>query len=178
MFPTLFYIFILFYDGLYSRSSQEYNGQVSQINTLITKQKFKEALVSAKTLQHSSIFVNVEIEKLIAVLELKTQKKDEKAIHLELNDYSINNDILFSHIEAQNGDSKKGLADLQFSIIKNGNVDTLVKAYELYAINFPQNKFKKQSSSTKVISQSQKINTQEALSLLDLMKKKQKNLIF
>jgi flagellar biosynthesis chaperone FliJ len=178
MFSTLFYIFILFYDGLYSRSSKEYNGQISQLNTLIAKHQYKEALVSAKVLQHSSIFVNIEIEKLIAVLELKTHQKDEKSIHLALNDYSIANDILFSHIEAQNGDIKKGLADLQFSIIKNGNLDTLVKAYELYTINFPQNKFRKRSSSTQVISQSQKINTQEALSLLDLMKKKQKNLLY
>ena len=37
---------------------------------------------------------------------------------------------------------------------------------------------KKQFNSAQMISQSQKINTQEALSLLDLMKKKQKNLIY
>ena len=178
MFSTLFYIFMLFYDGLYSRSSQEYNGQISHLNTLIANKKYKEALVSAKVIQHSSIFVNIEIEKLIAVLELKTHQKDEKSFQLAINDHSIANDILYSHIEAQNGDSKKGLAVLHNSIIKNGNIDTLVRAYELYAINFPQNKLKKQSYSSQVISQSQKINTQEALSLLDLMKKKQKNLIY
>jgi hypothetical protein len=178
MFSTLFYIFILFYDGLYSKSSQEYNGQISQLNTLITKQQYKEALVSAKSIQHSSIFVNVEIEELIAVLELKTHQKNVKSIQLALNDFSISKDILYSHIEAQNGESKKGLDDLHNSIIKNGNIDTLVKAYELYAINFPQNRLKKQTSSAQVISQTQKINTQEALSLLDLMKKKQKNLIY
>jgi len=178
MFSTLFYIFMLFYDGLYSRSSQEYNGQITQLNTLVANKKYKEALVSAKVIQHSSIFVNIEIEKLIAVLELKTHLKDEKSFQLAINDNSIANDILYSHIEAQNGDSKKGLADLHNSIIKNGNIDTLVRAYELYAINFPQNKLKKQSYSSQVISQSQKINTQEALSLLDLMRKKQKNLIY
>jgi len=178
MFSTLFYIFMLFYDGLYSRSSQEYNGQISQLNTLVAAKKYREALVSAKEIQHSSIFVNIEIEKLIAVLELKTHQKDVKSFQLALNDNSISNDILFSHIEAQNGDSKKGLVDLHNSIINNGNIDTLVRAYELYAINFPQNKLKKESYSSQMISQSQKINTQEALSLLDLMKKKQKNLIY
>ena len=178
MFSTLFYIFMLFYDGLYSKSSKEYNGQISDLNTLLSKHQYKEALVTAKTIQHSSIFVNVEIEELIAVLELKTHQKNSKSIQLALNDNSIANDILYSHIEAQNGESKKGLADLHSSIIKNGNVDTLVKAYELYALNFPQNRLKKQANATQVINQTQKINTQEALSLLDLMKKKQKNLIY
>ncbi len=178
MFSTLFYIFMLFYDGLYSGSSQEYNGHISHLNTLIANKKYKEALVSAKIIQHSSIFVNNEIEKLIAVLELKTHQKDEKSIRLVINNHSLANDILYSHVEAQNGNSQKGLADLQNSIIKYGNIDTLVRAYELYAIHFPQNKLKKQSYSTQVISQTQKINTQEALSLLDLMRKKQKNLIY
>jgi hypothetical protein len=178
MFTTLFYIFILFYDGLYSKSSQEYNSQISQLNTLINKQQFTEALKTAKSIQNSSLFINREVEELIAVLELKTHQKNEKSIQLALNNLSISNDILFSHIEAQNGQSKKGLDDLHSSIIKNGNVDTLVKAYELYALNFPQNRLNKQSSSVQVISQTQKINTQEALSLLDLMKKKQKNLIY
>jgi hypothetical protein len=79
---------------------------------------------------------------------------------------------------AMKGETKNGYSDLHKSIIENGNVDTLVKAFELYAINFPQNKLKKQASSSQMISQTQKINTQEALSLLDLMKKKQKNLIY
>jgi hypothetical protein len=87
-------------------------------------------------------------------------------------------DILLSHFSANVGDQQKGLVDLQNSIKKNGNVDTLVKTYELYAFNFPQNKLKKQAKSTQMISQTQKINTQEALSLLDLMKKKQKNFIY
>jgi hypothetical protein len=178
MFTTLFYIFILFYDGLYSKSSKDYNDQINQLNSLIIKQQYSQALLTAKSIQHSSIFVNAEIEELIAVLELKTHQRNEKSIQLALSDFSISNDILYSHIEAQNGQSKKGLEDLHSSIIKNGNVDTLVKAYELYALNFPQNRFKKQASSAQVISQTQKINTQEALSLLDLMKKKQKNLIY
>jgi hypothetical protein len=178
MFSTLFYIFILFYDGLYSVSSQEYNLQISQLNHQIASKEYSKALDKAHSIQQSSIFVNLEIEKIVAVLELKIHFRNKNANHIALSDNSIANDILYSHLQAQNGGSKQGLLDLKQSIIKNGNVDTLVKSYELYSFNFPQNIVKKQSSSAQMINKVQKINTQEALSLLNLMKKKQKNLIY
>ncbi len=178
MFSTLFYLFILFYDGLFSKSSEEYNAQIVQLNKQITAHHYTQALYNAKQIQKLSIFTNPEIEHLIAVLELKTHQNTKQAQKYLIKDHSINNDILYSYFMAMNGDSKEGYADLHRSIIQNGNVDTLVKAYELYTINFPQNKLKKQSSSAQMISQTQKNNTQEALSLLDLMKKKQKNLIY
>lgn len=178
MFSTLFYLFILFYDGLFSKSSEEYNAQIRQLNNQIASHHYTQALDNAKQIQKSSIFTNPEIEHLIAVLELKTHRNTKQVKRNLIKDQSVNNDILYSYFMAMNGDSKEGYADLHRSIIQNGNVDTLVKAFELYAINFPQNKLKKQSSSAQMISQTQKINTQEALSLLDLMKKKQKNLIY
>ena len=131
----------------------------------------------AKSIKQATIFVNPEIERLIAVLELKCRKKGMDKQRLALNSQSMEIDILLSHFSANAGDQQKGLTDLQNSIKKNGNVDTLVKAFELYTINFPQNRLKKQTSSAQVISQTQKINTQEALSLLDLMKKKQNGLL-
>lgn len=178
MFSTLFYIFLLFYDGLFSKSSEEYNAQIVQLNKQLSTHHYNEALMNAKQIQKSSIFTNPEIEHIIAVLELRTHQNTKRANSIFIKDHSVNNDILYSYFMAMNGHLNEGYADLHRSIIQNGNLDTLVKAYELYAINFPQNKLKKQSSSTQMISQTQKINTQEALSLLDLMKKKQKNLIY
>jgi hypothetical protein len=164
MFSTWLYLFLLFFDGFFSKSAEEYNIQISHLNQQISQGHF--------------IFTNPEIEQVIAVLELKTNPRHYKTSQVILQNHTIENDILYSYFLAKKGNTKEGLADLHRSIIKNGNVDTLVKAYELYAINFPQNKLKKQANSAQMISQSQKINTQEALSLLDLMKKKQKNLIY
>ena len=178
MFSTLFYIFLLFYDGLFSKSSEEYNAQIVQLNKQLSSQHYNQALIHAKQIQKSSIFTNPEIEHVIAILELRTHHNSNLTNSSFIKDHSINNDILYSYFMAMNGHLKEGYADLHRSIIQNGNMDTLVKAYELYAINFPQNKLKKQSTSAQMITQTQKINTQEALSLLDLMKKKQKNLIY
>ena len=115
---------------------------------------------------------------MIATLDLKITSQKEEHITVLLKSSTLESDVLLSHFLAKEGKSVKGLADLHKAILDKGNVDTLVKTYELYAFYFPQNKLKKQAQSSQMISQSQKINTQEALSLLELMKKKQKNLIY
>jgi hypothetical protein len=115
----------------------------------------------------------------VATLELRDKEfTKQKSYRVSISGNSIDNDILKSYYLASYGESSTGLADLHQSIIQNGQVDTLIKAYELYAFNFPQNSVKKKSNFAQMMRQTQKINTQEALSLLDLMKKKQKNLIY
>lgn len=179
MFPTLFYLFILFYEGLFSKSTSDYNAEIVHINQQIANKEYKKALVNARLILKSSIFNNSEMETLVAVLELKTKEANLPIGEaVQLTDNSIENSILKSHYTAKKGNRQKGLAQLQQSIVQNGEVDTLIKAYELYAFYFPQNKLKKESKSTQMITQSPQLNTQEALSLLDLMKKKQKNLIY
>jgi len=179
MFSTVFYLLILFYEGIFLKSSTDYNSEIIQVNKSITEHQYKKALANALELKKSRIFNNSETESLIAVLELKNREliKSEKD-QMPLTNNSIDNAILKSHCLAKYGQSYKGLKDLKETIIQKGNLDTLIRAYELYAFYFPQNKLKKQAKSAQMISQTQKINTQEALSLLNLMKKKQKNLIY
>lgn len=179
MFSTLFYLFLLFYDGLLSRSTSEYNAEINSLNKQIAIKDYKNAIRIAHSIMRSRLFNNSEIEAVVATLELKVDEGKRAQIQqIQLPANSIENDILKSHYYAKFGNTQKGLADLHQSILNNGNVDTLIKAYELYAFYFPQNKLKKQARSSQMISQTQKINTQEALSLLNLMKKKQKNLIY
>jgi hypothetical protein len=179
MFSTLFYLFLLFYEGLFSKSTSEYNVEIIELNKHISTKQYNSALGKARSIMRSRLFNNTEIESIVAILELKTKEMNSSPNgQVYITGQSIGNDILKSHYLAKFGKSTKGLADLHQSIVLNGNVDTLIKAYELYAFYFPQNKVKKQSNSTQMISKAQKINTQEALSLLDLMKKKQKNLIY
>jgi len=179
MFSTLFYLFLLFYEGLFSKSTSEYNAEIVQLNEHIEKRQYPKALISAKSILHSRLFNNPEIEAIVATLELTDKEfSKQKSDRVSISGNSINNDILKSHYLARYGESSNGLADLHQSIVQNGQVDTLIKAYELYAFHFPQNRVKKKSNSAQMMNQTQKINTQEALSLLDLMKKKQKNLIY
>jgi len=178
MFTTFFYLFILFYEGFFGKPSTEFNAQVTQLNQQIKSHHYQEALKNAQELNSSSLFSNPELERLIIILELKTKKKTKKSQPKLVNTNAIDTDILLSYYAARSGDTRKGLSELKRSIIQNGNLDTLVRSYELYAFNFPQNKLKKQARSAEMIRQTQKINTQEALSLLDLMKKKQKNFIY
>jgi len=179
MFSTLFYLFLLFYEGLFSKSTSDYNAEIVHLNELIEKRQYPKALVSAKSILYSRLFNNPEIEAIVATLELRDKEfTKQKSYRVSISGNSIDNDILKSHYLASYGESSTGLADLHQSIIQNGQVDTLIKAYELYAFNFPQNSVKKKSNSAQMMRQTQKINTQESLSLLDLMKKKQKNLIY
>jgi hypothetical protein len=177
MFSTLFYLFLLFYEGLFSKSNSDYNAEIVNLNKQIAVKDYNKAIISAQSILRSSFFNNSEVETILATLELKVVRNKKNHSFLLTNN-SIEATVLKSHYLAKYGDSRKGLADLHYSIIQNGNVDTLIKAFELYAFNFPQYKLKKQVRSSQMISQTQKINTQEALSLLDLMKKKQKNLIY
>lgn len=179
MFSTLFYLFLLFFEGLISKSTSDYNVEVAQFNVLIEQRQYTKALVSAQSILRSRLFNNPEIEAIVATLELRDKEfTKQKNYRLSISGNSIDNDILKSHYLAKHDESPAGLADLHKSIIQNGQVDTLIKAYELYAYYFPQNTLKKQSNSAQMMRQEQRINTQEALSLLDLMKKKQKNLIY
>lgn len=179
MFSTLFYLFLLFYEGLFSKSTTEYNADIVYLNNQIARKDYKRALGSARSIMRSSLFNNSEVETIVATLELKiAADKGSTKSHLLLKSNSLETAILKSHYLAKYGNSKEGLADLHQSIVENGNVDTLIKAYELYVFYFPQNKLKKQAQSSQMSSQTQKINTRDALSLLDLMKKKQKNLIY
>jgi hypothetical protein len=177
MFSTLFYIFLLIYEGLYSSSSSDYNTKINEINLQIQSNHLAEALVNTEKLRNNSFFINLEVEKLRVLLHLKVNSvnKYDKLVALSSD---VPNDILSSYFLAKRGDAKKGLGDLRLSIIANGGVDTLVKTFELEASNLPQSALKKQQNSSQMISLAQKINTQEALSLLELMKKKQKNLIY
>ena len=121
MFSTLFYIFLLFYDGLFSKSSEEYNAQIVQLNKQLSTHHYNEALMNAKQIQKSSIFTNPEIEHIIAVLELRTHQNTKRANSIFIKDHSVNNDILYSYFMAMNGHLNEGYADLHRSIIQNGN---------------------------------------------------------
>ena len=179
MFSTLFYLFLLFYEGLFSKSTSDYNAEIIQLNSLIENRQYPKALVSAQSILHSRLFNNPEIEAIVATLELRNKEfTKQKSNRVSISGNSVSDDILKSHYLAKYGESPSGLADLHQSIIQNGQLDTLIKAYELFAFFFFLNSVKKQSNSAQMMSQTQKINTQEALSLLDLMKKKQKNLIY
>ncbi len=179
MFSTLFYLFLLFYEGLFSKSTSDYNAEIIQLNSLIEKRQYTKALVSAQSILHSRLFNNPEIEVIVATLQLRDKEfTKQKSNRVSVSGNSVSDDILKSHYLAKYGESQSGLADLHQSIIQNGQLDTLIKAYELFAFYYPKNSVKMESNSAQMMSQTQKINTQEALSLLDLMKKKQKNLIY
>lgn len=177
MFSTLFYIFLLIYEGLFSGSSGDYNSKINDINLQIQSNQLDIALVNAEKLRNNSFFINPEIEKIIGLLHLKVNSINYRNKTVALSS-DVSNDILSSYFLAKRGDAKKGLDDLKLSIIANGGVDTLVKTFELQASNLPRSVLKKQQNATQTISLTQRINTQEALSLLELMKKKQKNLIY
>ena len=71
MFSTLFYLFLLFYEGLFSKSTSDYNAEIIQLNSLIENRQYPKALVSAQSILHSRLFNNPEIEVIVATLQLR-----------------------------------------------------------------------------------------------------------
>ena len=89
MFSTLFYIFILLFEGLFSSSSEDYNLQIALLNQQINSRDYGAALKNAKQLKRSSIYINPAIENAIAIIELKIHASSPLAKSVTLNSHSI-----------------------------------------------------------------------------------------
>ncbi len=172
MFSSLFYILILIFQSFYAESNYSYNQQIQQINDLVSHRDFRNAYQLITKLEEKSVFTNNDLTRMRRNLALKVRMRraDNYDNPRTLNDYVINSLSLF-----KNKDYNASMAFCK-SIIVNQPVasDSLIKLFEILSVHAPlknqMNPLLKQQTSFK------NMRLNEAMNLLDLMKRKEKTL--
>ncbi|MFL0161723.1 hypothetical protein [Aquirufa salirivi] len=180
MFTSYLYIFLLIYQGLFSNRASVYNKDIQQVNYLIKQKRNAEALYWIKKAKGKDIFINKELEKTQALLNIRLNQLVENSSHFSSTD---SNELLIqaAMLEKQ-GNIDQAISLIEKGIKENPVSDTLIKQYEIYAYKWrkliPILKMAKQNQLLQEQQKMNPINTKEALGLLDLMKKKERILIY
>lgn len=170
MFSTYFYIFILVYQLFFSDNSGFYNQKIKEANALIFKKDYVKAYSIITDLNKTSLFENSNLSNCNILLSIKLDRELKHILKFSKLT-SFQKAIILSRLEKNNST----LLFLKNEIILNSN-DSLIRLYEIFSANkkgkFITSSLKKQNLL------SNKNNDSDALILLDLMKKKEKYLIY
>jgi hypothetical protein len=147
LFPTLFYIFILLYQNLYSGLGFSFNAEVDRINLFIKAKDYLTAIALVNNLEKKNIFFN---ENLARTKILLTIKQPTSILNVKLktpDDYVFKSIIL-----GQNNQQENSVKTLRKGLKLYPEQDTLTKLFELFSfINlnklsdnevFPSNRLK------------------------------------
>lgn len=171
MFTTYFYILILLIQSFITESNFDYNKKIQLVNAHVLIRENKEALRLIKLLKRKSIFTNNDLARIDRRLSLKVnQAVFESDFHPRLmSDYIIKSLGFYQKNEfASSLEFTK--SSLETSVVS----DTLIKLYEILAENAPAHFPSKQKKLESITSKNIQLN--EAMNLLDLMKRKEKTL--
>jgi hypothetical protein len=172
VFSSLFYILILIFQSFYAESNFSYNQQIRQINDLVSHRDFRNAYQQITKLEEKSVFTNNDLTRMRRNLALKVRVRsaDNYDNPRTLNDFVINSLSIY-----KNKNYNASMAFCKSIIVDQPVVsDSLIKLFEILAFHAPlKNKTKpqiKQQTSFK------NMRLNEAMNLLDLMKRKEKTL--
>ncbi len=172
MFSTYFYIIILVFQSLYAESNYSYNQKINAINSLTATNKYKAAYTNITKLEQRSIFTNNDLARMKRNLGLKigSESNDLTKGPRTLNEYIIKSLALYHQKNFTNS-----LAFCKEIIVTEPIVaDSMIKIFEILAYQVP--KEKNISFLKSQISSNNNIRLNEAMNLLDLMKRKEKTL--
>ena len=175
MFSTLLYIVILAYQNIYSVSSEVYNTRIIEINNLIFSKRYESGLKSIKQLQKNTLFTNDELVNRLQLINIKSNHFSDNSI--SKIDYTMTDiDDLINISILLNKDQKNEIAQslLKKAIRNKTSADRVIIFYELISShNNLRNRVNKRSLNRRIV----RWNANEALQLLDLMKKNEKLLL-
>lgn len=172
MFSTFFYTIILFIQSFYAESNYRYNQQIELVNKLVSEKKFKVAYKQIKSIESRSIFTNNDLNRMKRNLALKVGVKNEELASRSkvLNEHVIN---MLSYFKKK--EFKRSLSFCMDIIVHDPILsDTMIKMYEIVTVHIPVDK--KESSIINQARASSNLRLNEAINLLDLMKRKEKTL--
>jgi len=171
VFATYYYIVILFFQSILAESNFEYNNQIRIINQHIYQQEYKGALLLIKKLESKSIFTNNDLVRLNRILSIKVNQTN---LQSDYNPRSLGDYVVKSLVFYQNRNFQKSIEFTKVSLQDNIASDSLIKIYEIISEKIPvQSKIKPYSMQ---VVTSNKLHLNEAMNLLDLMKRKEKTL--
>ena len=166
MFPSYFYIFILFYQLFFSDNSGLYNQKINEVNHLITSKEFNKAFIIITKIKKSTIFENTNLSNCSTLLAIKLDSELKEVLkYSKLTNFQ--RAIILSKLKKNNS----ALSFLKSEITFNNN-DSLIKLYEIFSSIKPDNLASKKTLNGQNLFITN--NETEALILLDLMKKKEK----
>ena len=172
MFSTFFYTIILFIQSFYAESNYRYNQQIELVNKLVSENKFKVAYKQIKSIESRSIFTNNDLNRMKRNLALKVGVKNEELASRSkvLNEHVIN---MLSYFKKK--EFKRSLSFCMDIIVHDPILsDTMIKMYEIVTVHVPVDK--KEPSIINQARASSNLRLNEAINLLDLMKRKEKTL--
>ncbi|MFD3393783.1 hypothetical protein U0R10_04045 [Aquirufa sp. OSTEICH-129V] len=175
MFSTLLYIAILAYQNVYSVSSDDYNARVMDINNLLFSKKYELGVNSIKKLQQNTLFTNDELENRLQLLSIKSNRISDNGISkIDYLSTDVHDLINVSILLSKNQKNEMAQSLLKTAIANKPNADSIIIYYELISShNTLQSRIYKNSLNMRV----SQWNANEALQLLDLMKKNEKLLL-
>lgn len=170
VFSTWFYIVVLIFQSRYAESNSLYNRQIQVINKLVYQKKYPEAYLATEILGVKSIFTNNDLMRLERNLRLQIHSKKIDTLFKPrtVGDVVVKSLALYHN---KRYDSALDLIKVN-TVGGNVNNDSLIKFYEIIASNKPQRLTTKRSFNKMINMKQLRIN--EALYLLDLMKRKEK----
>jgi len=175
LFSTLLYIAILAYQNIYSVSSEVYNTRIIEINNLIFSKRYESGLKSIKQLQKNTLFTNDELVNRLQLINIKSNHFSDNSI--SKIDYTMTDiDDLINISILLNKDQKNEIAQslLKKAIRNKTSADRVIIFYELISShNNLRIRVYEKSLNKKIV----RWNANEALQLLDLMKKNEKLLL-
>lgn len=172
MFSTLFYVLILLYQNLFSVGNDLYNNKIAKINTYIKNEKYAKAFDALQEIERSDLFTRRDIQEIKTLLSIKLHRP----LKFESEQEDLNHTLVNSFVFAQSNDKILALKELKAGINIFQDSDTLIKVFEIYS-NQPINKGNASILKVNQNINNQRnvqINTNEAVILLNLMRKKEK----
>jgi hypothetical protein len=172
VFSTYFYIIILLFQSIYAESNFRYNQEIRTINTYVSESDYITAFASLKKLEQRSIFTNNDLVRMKRNVALKIHAE---SFDLNVRPRSLNEFIISSLDLYQRKKYAKSLAFCRQIIVNEPIVsDSMIKVFEVLAYQVPNGN--NLNELTSQISTIKNIRLNEAMNLLDLMKRKEKTL--
>ncbi len=172
MFSTYFYILILGLQSIYAESNFRYNQEVKLINKLMDAHEYAAAYEGIYKLEIKGIFNNNDLARVKRNLALKIHRNspEYKIRSRTLNEFVIQSLSFYQH--------KQFLKSLSFTtqvIVDEPIVsDSMIKVFEIIASQAPSKKIN--TTKFNQLSVRKNIRINEAMNLLDLMKRREKTL--
>jgi hypothetical protein len=171
VFATYFYIFILVFQLYFAESNFDYNKDVEIVNTFILNQNNNQAFGLVRNMEKRGLFTNNDLVRIDRYLSLKMGANPLDSIYSPrtTGDYAIKSLAFFQKHNYSNA------VDISMESVQlNSGSDSLIKLYEILVARTPR--FKRELTLNKQVTFTKNIRLNEAMNLLDLMKRKEKTL--
>lgn len=173
MFSTIFYIFVLFYQNLYSGLGYSFNSEVNKVNLSILSKDYNRAFYFLNLIEKKYIFSNESIYKTKVFLSIKSPSS-----FIKTNLKSPEDFIFKSLILSQNDHQESSKLILREGLKLYPEKDTLTKLYELFSFISDNKSSKSEVINEENVDVNKKFTAKDSKWILDLLRKNEKFLPF